>query len=123
MENKTPTLAPVPAIAAHWRVRTETARRVLAAHGVPTIVREGRRYAAWADVLTIEGVPGDTSDIPVREPLLTRDDVAERYGVSPRTARRWLSLGHLPAIRLGPRILRARRADLDADDARRLEAA
>jgi len=123
MENKKQTVAPLSAVAAHWRVRTETARRILAAHGVPTIVRGGRRYAAWTDVLTIEGVSGDAREMAVREPLLTRDDVAERYGVSPRTARRWLGLGHLPAIRLGPRILRARRADLDADDVRRREAA
>ena len=79
MENKTTTMIPLPRLARHWRVRPETARAILAAYGTATIVRRGRRYAAWSDVLKIEGdPPRQASEADLQAPLLTRDDLAAR---------------------------------------------
>lgn len=41
-------------------------------------------------------------------------EAATRAGVSPRTIRRYIAAGHLPAYRLGPRLIRVAVADLDA---------
>lgn len=41
-------------------------------------------------------------------------DVARLAGVHYRTARRWIAAGLLPAQRVGPKLLRVRRPDLDA---------
>lgn len=38
--------------------------------------------------------------------LLTPDQVAERLAVSARTVRRLAAAGELPAVRIGPRLLR-----------------
>jgi hypothetical protein len=48
--------------------------------------------------------------------MLTRTDLEEHYGLSPRTARRWLEHGEMPAIRLSDRILRVRPIDVDGDE-------
>jgi excisionase family DNA binding protein len=37
---------------------------------------------------------------------LTPKDVAARYGVCTATVYRWVRVGRLPALRLGPRVLR-----------------
>lgn len=39
---------------------------------------------------------------------------AERAGVSERTVRRWIADGRLAGYRVGPRLLRVDRAELDA---------
>jgi excisionase family DNA binding protein len=39
---------------------------------------------------------------------------AEYLGVNESTIRRWIKKGLLPAERVGPRLLRIKRADLDA---------
>lgn len=54
-------------------------------------------------------MPQDRSDTP---DFLTTREVAQRYGVHPATVRRWVSDGRLPAVRVGPRQLRIRVADL-----------
>lgn len=46
--------------------------------------------------------------------MLKVADAAEYVGVTTKTIRRWISSGHLPASRLGPKLIRIRRADLDA---------
>ena len=38
-------------------------------------------------------------------------EIAEQYGVDPRTVRRWISAGRIDAVRVGPRLIR-----LDPDD-------
>lgn len=41
-------------------------------------------------------------------------DAAEALGVSDRTIRRRMADGSLPAFRVGPRLLRVRRSDVEA---------
>ncbi|SNC71564.1 DNA binding domain-containing protein, excisionase family [Kytococcus aerolatus] len=45
---------------------------------------------------------------------LAPDAAAEHLNVSPRTLRRMVSEGRIPAYRLGPRLIRFDVADLDA---------
>ena len=57
--------------------------------------------------------------IPVPHPLKVRerwgsiDVAAERLGVSPRTVRRMISRGELPAYRVGKRLIRIDLLELD----------
>lgn len=41
----------------------------------------------------------------------TIQQIAELYGVDPRTVRRWIASGRIDAVRVGPRLIR-----LDPDD-------
>lgn len=43
---------------------------------------------------------------------LTIPQVAERFGVSTKTVRRWIASGDLPARRVGPRLVRIDAADV-----------
>lgn len=45
---------------------------------------------------------------------LTIDQTADAAGVTPKTVRRWIAAGILPAVRLGPRLVRIREDDLSA---------
>lgn len=45
---------------------------------------------------------------------LTVQEVAALVRVDPMTVRRWCSAGQLGAVRLGPKVYRIARADLDA---------
>lgn len=106
-------------VAKHWRVSAPTARAILQARGA-TIIDMGHGYVAWTDVWRIEGVsvPLVPSEVPAyKAPLLGKYEVADRYGVEPRTARRWLSENKVPTIRLSSRLLRVRGCDLDRFDA------
>ena len=52
-----------------------------------------------------------TSSISVRkvqvmDTMLSIREVAERYGVHPRTVRRWITGGHLKADQVGPKLIR-----------------
>jgi len=42
------------------------------------------------------------------------DDAASRLGVHSKTLRKWVAAGHVPAYRLGPKVLRIKLADLEA---------
>lgn len=49
------------------------------------------------------------------KPILRRDDVLAILGISPATLHRWRNAGRFPEpIRLGPRTVAWRRADLEA---------
>jgi len=117
--------ARLTAIAAHWRVSPDTARKILHNGGVRTFRRRGRRYVAWRDVWAIEGC----DDVPekmwpaYKAPLLDRADLQDHYGLSARTARRWLEHGELPVVRLSDRIVRVRPIDVDDGDDGLTEAA
>ncbi|WP_101469313.1 helix-turn-helix domain-containing protein [Nocardia fluminea] len=52
----------------------------------------------------------DTPDTP----RLSLVQAAARYGVSVDTLRRHIRAGRLPAVRIGPRLIRVAIADLDA---------
>lgn len=45
--------------------------------------------------------------------LVSIGDAANHVGVNPRTIRRWISEGRLPAYRTGPRLVRIKLDDLD----------
>lgn len=116
---KGPGFAPLVKIATHWRVAPDTARTILTAGGVKTVVRRGRPYYAWRDVWRLEGacsVPEQLWDA-FYQPLLDRAAIQARYSISERTARRYLAADPA-AIRLTDRIVRIRAANLeDAESA------
>jgi excisionase family DNA binding protein len=56
--------------------------------------------------------PPATSDHPGMHQLLTYAEAAEMAGCSTRTLQRRVAAGQLPAVRLGPRTVRIRPADL-----------
>lgn len=113
-----PGYAALSVVATHWRVSPETARKLIRAVGIRTIRRRGRRYVAWRDVWALEGA----NEVPehlwsaYQAPLFDRTDLAAHYGLSERTARRWLEHGTVPAIRLSDRIVRVRPIDVDGDE-------
>lgn len=43
---------------------------------------------------------------------LSQQQIAAEFGISDRTVRRMISDGRIPAHRLGPRLVRIRRADV-----------
>jgi excisionase family DNA binding protein len=45
---------------------------------------------------------------------LSVDDVSQALGVTAHTVRNWIAQGSLAASRIGPRLIRIRRADLEA---------
>ena len=53
------------------------------------------------------------SAVPIQERLLTKEEVAVRLGVRPRTVATWANDGRLPVIHAGRR-LRFRWSDVDA---------
>lgn len=46
--------------------------------------------------------------------LIGLQEAADRCGVCYKTVRRWISSGHLNAVRVGPRALRVAAADVEA---------
>ena len=60
------------------------------------------------------GIRGlDTEGQQMSGQQLTITQVAEHFAVDPRTVRRWISSGVLPARRVGPRVIRIDLDDLD----------
>lgn len=58
---------------------------------------------------------GTTNQRPLSErPYLSRKEAAELLGVAERTLRRRELRGQLPVVRVNRRVLRIRRADIDA---------
>lgn len=62
-------------------------------------------------------MPAKTSPANRRErrhpELIGLPEAADRCGLSYRTIRRWVAAGRLPAVRVGPRLLKVSTADLD----------
>lgn len=112
-----PGTALVAEIARHWRVTPPTARRILGTAGLDPVGDGWDRYR-WTDVWRLEKaghVPAcDYADF--RAPLLTPAELPERdaRGRAPRTMRRDLKSGRLPAIRLSRTVVRIRACDFDA---------
>lgn len=50
---------------------------------------------------------------PARD-LIGLDAAAAICGVTPRTIRRWIAAGQLPAVRVGPRLIKVSTRDLSA---------
>jgi excisionase family DNA binding protein len=48
------------------------------------------------------------------EYLLTISEVARQYGVTTQSVRSWIAHGQLKAVRVGPRVIRIRPADVAA---------
>ena len=57
--------------------------------------------------------PAAVPDEPPLPALLTVKQVAAYFQVSERTVRRWMASGLLRSVRVGPRQVRIRRAELD----------
>lgn len=55
-----------------------------------------------------------TSDAAITQNDFTIAEAARRKQVTPRTIRRWIAAGVLPAYRVGPKLIRIKPADLDA---------
>jgi len=49
----------------------------------------------------------------VQETYVTVAEIAEQLKMNPQTVRNWIDRGSLPAVRVGPRRVRVRQADLD----------
>jgi hypothetical protein len=107
-----PGAATVRCLSGHWRVSEDTARAILARHGIAPIGRGRQRYR-WIDISKIEREaslpawqwpahrepPRRPTDLPARDPR----------GRSDRTFRRLLASGAIPSIllSLGARRVRA----------------
>ena len=52
-------------------------------------------------------------DKPSESVYLRHWEAAEYLQVSPRTLATWIARGHIPYVRVGPRMMLFRRADLD----------
>jgi excisionase family DNA binding protein len=50
----------------------------------------------------------------VEQDLLSTQEAAALLGVAAVTVNRWIRIGTLPAVRVGPRLVRVRREDLGA---------
>jgi DNA binding domain, excisionase family len=48
------------------------------------------------------------------DPRMSIKDVSEEFGISEKTARRYIAQGRLAAERMGPRLIRVRRSDAEA---------
>ncbi len=49
----------------------------------------------------------------VEKELLTVSEISEQYGLHPNTIRGYYRSGQLPAVTLGPRMIRIRRSDIE----------
>lgn len=56
----------------------------------------------------------DTATPPALRRWLSQDEAAEYLGITTRTLRRMVARGDLPGYRMGPRLTRFDRAELDA---------
>lgn len=95
----------------HWQVSEDTARVVLARHGIEPI-GPGRQRYRWVDIWKIEKEAWLPAwDWPAhREPLLRPTDLPalDPRGRSDRTFRRLLASGAIPSILLSPGVRRVR---------------
>jgi excisionase family DNA binding protein len=57
------------------------------------------------------GTKGDT--VSAEKQLLTVKEVCEEYGLHQNTVRDYYRTGKLPAVNLGPRMIRIRRSDIE----------
>lgn len=106
-----PGLARLAQVRAHWAVCDDTARAILAAHGLAPAGPGVARYR-WGDIWRIEGTPWAPADEwpALRAPLLPPADLPglDPLGRSARTWRRHLATGALPSIRLSASVRRVR---------------
>jgi excisionase family DNA binding protein len=57
--------------------------------------------------------PTPTHLPPSSAVFMTVDEVAARLGVHPATMRRWTRDGYIDCVRLGPRLVKYRRSDVE----------
>ena len=106
-----PGSATVRELCDHWQISEDTARSIVARHGLLPIDRGRQRYR-WTDVWRVEGEGWVPSwDWPAyRTPLLrpTELPALDPHGRSDRTFRRLLAAGRIPSIVLSPGVRRVR---------------
>lgn len=100
---RNPKTATVSEIATHWRLTTETVRKILKAAGIKPASAGPQRYR-WADVWNFEGVgwvsPADQAAF--KAPLKTADELDDFVpGTPSRTITDQALKKKIPAIRLG----------------------
>lgn len=96
------------AVARHWCIDPETARRVLKAHGAKDQRSHATPRYLWRDIHAIErdGTLAQAAWPDTRDPLLTANAIAVAMALDASSARRYAARGRLIATRLGPRLLR-----------------
>jgi excisionase family DNA binding protein len=57
--------------------------------------------------------PSNTKTPQAEKELLSVSEISERYGLHPNTVRGYYRSGQLPAVYLGPRMIRIRRSDIE----------
>lgn len=83
---------------------------VLPARGHPSVTDRGHRTCEVMNIRKVDSATG----MAATGSLLSLQAAAEELGVCVRTVRRHISRGELPAYRVGPRLLRVNREDLEA---------
>ena len=56
---------------------------------------------------------GNTNPPHAEKELLSVSEICEAYGLHPNTVRSYYRSGQLPAVNLGPRMIRIRRSDIE----------
>lgn len=89
-------------ISQHWQLKPASVRQRIKSGDLNAVMIAGRYRSTWENVWACEcgGQPGSANIAHYKMPLLTRQNVAARLGVSARTVERWVTQG-LPTRSVG----------------------